>query len=52
MPCSTARKDSADAAADVLRTWPFFRVNQFVTNYQDETDRSLIAEDLHNAGLK
>jgi adenylate cyclase len=46
------KEDAAQAARDVLRTWPFFRVDQFITNFQDETDRALIAEGLRKAGLE
>jgi adenylate cyclase len=46
------KEEAAHAAADVLRTWPFFRVDQFITNFQDEADRALIAEGLRKAGLE
>jgi class 3 adenylate cyclase/TolB-like protein/Flp pilus assembly protein TadD len=46
------KEEGAQAAADVLRTWPFFRVDKFITNFQDETDRALIAEGLRKAGLE
>ena len=46
------RKDgAAGAAGDVLRTWPFFRVDQFVTDFQGEPYRAVIAEGLRKAGL-
>lgn len=45
-------QEAVQAAADVLRTWPFFRVDQFITNFQSEPDRALIAEGLRKAGLK
>jgi adenylate cyclase len=46
------KEEAAHAAADVLRTWPFFRVDQFITNFQDEADRALIADGLRKAGLE
>ncbi|HEY9346549.1 MAG TPA: tetratricopeptide repeat protein [Inquilinus sp.] len=46
------KQEAAQAAADVLRTWPFFRVDRFITNFQAETDRALIAEGLRAAGLE
>ena len=46
------KPEAAQAAADVLRTWPFFRVEQFITNFQSEPDRALIAEGLRKAGLE
>jgi len=46
------KQEAARAAGDVLRTWPFFRVDQFITNFQAEADRASIAEGLRKAGLK
>jgi TolB-like protein/Flp pilus assembly protein TadD len=44
--------DAAQSAADVMRTWPFFRVKQFSETYEDEADRALVAEGLLKAGLR
>ena len=46
------KEEAAKAAADVLRNWPFFRVDQFTRNFQAESDRTLITEGLRKAGLK
>jgi adenylate cyclase len=46
------KEEATKAAADVLRTWPFFRVDQFIANFQYETDRVLITEGLRKAGLE
>jgi TolB-like protein/Flp pilus assembly protein TadD len=46
------KEEAAQAAADVVRTWPFFRIDQFITNFQADADRALIAEGLRKAGLK
>jgi len=46
------RKDeAARAAADVLRTWPFFHMEQFSATFEDQGDRALITEGLRKAGL-
>jgi hypothetical protein len=46
------KEEAAQAAADAVRAWPFFRVDQFITNFQAEADRALVAEGLRKAGLK
>ncbi|HTO64545.1 MAG TPA: hypothetical protein VMM15_25230, partial [Bradyrhizobium sp.] len=46
------KEEALKAAADVRRTWPFFRVDKLITNFQDEADRALIAEGLLKAGLE
>ena len=46
------KNEAAQAAADVVRTWPFFRIDQFIAEFQGEADRALIAEGLRKAGLK
>ena len=46
------RKDeAARAVVDVRRVWPFFKVDDFVAQFQGEADRALIAEGLRKAGL-
>jgi adenylate cyclase len=46
------KDDAAQAVGDLGRTWPFFTIESFVTQFQRDADRSLIAEGLHKAGLK
>jgi TolB-like protein/Tfp pilus assembly protein PilF len=46
------RKDeAARAAEDVRRVWPFFKVDDFIAQFQGEANRALIAEGLRKAGL-
>jgi adenylate cyclase len=46
------RDDAAAAAAATLRSWPFFHVETFISQFRREADRALIAEGLRKAGLK
>jgi TolB-like protein/class 3 adenylate cyclase/Tfp pilus assembly protein PilF len=43
--------DAAGAATATLRAWPFFHVETFISQFQREEDRALIAEGLRKAGL-
>ena len=45
-------EEAAKAARDTLRTWPFFRVETFVSQFKRVEDRKVIAEGLRKAGLK
>src|SRR5262249_16895248 len=44
--------DAAGAAAATLRAWPFFQVETFISQFEREEDRVLIAEGLRKAGLR
>jgi len=45
-------EEAAKAARDTLRTWPFFRVETFVSQFKRVEDRKVIAEGLRKAGLR
>ncbi len=44
--------DAAQAAAAVLRTWPFFEVEAFAAQFQGGEHRARITEGLRKAGLR
>jgi TolB-like protein/class 3 adenylate cyclase/Tfp pilus assembly protein PilF len=44
--------EAAGAATATLRAWPFFHVDTFISQFQREEDRALIAEGLRKAGLR
>ncbi|HJR22598.1 MAG TPA: adenylate/guanylate cyclase domain-containing protein [Dongiaceae bacterium] len=44
-------EDAARAASSVLRSWPFFHVDTFVTQFRRTRDRDAIREGLLKAGL-
>jgi TolB-like protein/class 3 adenylate cyclase/Tfp pilus assembly protein PilF len=44
-------EEAAKAARDTLRTWPFFHVDTFVSQFRRAEDRTAIAEGLRKAGL-
>ena len=44
--------DAARAAKDTLRTWPFFSVAEFATQFAGEASQTKIAQGLRKAGLK
>ena len=46
------KEDAARAATSVLRSWPFFHVETFVTQFRRTQDRDAIREGLLKAGLK
>jgi class 3 adenylate cyclase/TolB-like protein len=47
------RKDEAvRAAADVMRTWPFFGISQFVRDFQGTGYQAAISDGLRKAGLR
>lgn len=46
------KEDAARAASSVLRSWPFFHVDTFVTQFRRTRDRDAIKEGLLKAGLK
>jgi adenylate cyclase len=45
-------EEAAKAAKDTVRTWPFFRVETFVSQFKRVEDRKAVAEGLRKAGLK
>jgi TolB-like protein len=46
------KKEAAQAADDVRRTWPFFTVDAFARQFQGDAYRALIVDGLRKAGLK
>jgi adenylate cyclase len=46
------KEDAARAATSVLRSWPFFHVDTFVTQFRRTQDRDAIRDGLRKAGLK
>ena len=44
--------DAARAASSTLRSWPFFRIDTFVPQFQRTQDRDAIRDGLRKAGLK
>jgi TolB-like protein/Flp pilus assembly protein TadD len=44
--------EAKQAAGNVLHSWPFFRVDTFVSQFGTDADRALVADGLHKAGLK
>ena len=46
------KEDAARAATSVRRSWPFFHVDTFVTQFRRTQDRDTIREGLLKAGLK
>ena len=46
------KEDAARAASSTLRSWPFFHIDTFVTQFRRPQDRDAIREGLLKAGLK
>jgi adenylate cyclase len=45
------RTEAESAAADVRRLWPFFEVDTFAKQFENQPDRVLVVEGLRKAGL-
>jgi adenylate cyclase len=46
------KEDAARAASSTLRTWPFFHIDTFISQFRGADDRSAIREGLLKAGLR
>jgi len=44
-------KEALGAAGEVRRVWPFFEADKFAAQFEEESNRALVVEGLHKAGL-